>query len=169
MRTKLVFSLGAAVLVATLQLPSASSLAASASSSASATVVAPLSITTASGLSFGSLYAGATAGSVVLAADGSRSASGGAGLAAGGGTVASFEVQGAPGASYAVTLPDSALLQDGAGNSMTVTAFSSNAGGVGQLSPEGAQTLAVGAALEVAPAQPQGAYSGSFVVTVEYN
>jgi hypothetical protein len=56
-------------------------------------------------------------------------------------------------------------------NTMTVTAFTSTPSGTGTLSGAGAQTIDVGATLNVAASQVGGTYvSGTpFTVTVNYN
>ncbi len=69
---------------------------------------------------------------------------------------------------YILTLPanGSVALRSGA-HAMPVNSFVSNAP-AGGLLPAGAQSISVGATLQVAPSQSPGIYSGSFQVILEY-
>lgn len=120
-------------------------------------------------LSFGKIVAGASAGSVTIAPDGSRSSGGGTIL--GNATTAGaaqFTVTGDPLTSYSITLPASTTLSSNTG-SLTVDTFKSSPEGVGTLDGQGQQTLSVGATVHVAGGQTTGSYSGSFTVLVSYN
>ncbi len=81
---------------------------------------------------------------------------------------ASFDVTGAANATYAITLPGAANISSG-GNFMSVGTFTDSKGGVGTLSALGADSFTVGATLNVGGAQPQGTYTGTFIMTVNYN
>lgn len=149
---------------------------ATATATATATIVTPISITKSVDMNFGNVAVSAsTAGTVVLATDGTRTSTGGVTLPTTAGTVtaASFAVAGQGNYTYAITLPSSALTITSGSNTMTVNTFVSNpsAGSGGTLSAGGTQTLLVGATLNVAAAQPAGVYvSGTpFSVTVNYN
>lgn len=120
-------------------------------------------------LRFGQLVAGASSGTVTIATTGVRSASGGALL--GNGTAvsaASFTVTGEPLSTYAITLPGPVTLSSGA-QTATLNAFTSDPSGVGALDASGEQTVVVGATMEVGAGQTSGAYTGSFLVRVDYN
>lgn len=132
---------------------------------------AAISLSNTQALAFGTFVAG-SGGSVVIAPSGARSASGGLVLvSSNAGAAAQFSVAGDPNFTYAITLPSNGTvtLSDGAGNSMNVSNFTSSPSLTGQLSGAGSQQLSVGATLNVGNNQPTGAYSGSFIVTVNYN
>jgi len=146
---------------------------ASATATSTATIVTPISITKTVDMNFGSIATSASGGTVVLTPAGARSATGGASLPAAAGTVtaASFDVAGEDGYTYAITLPSSVTLTRNSGaETMTVDAFTSNPTSTGELTA-GAQTLTVGATLNVGASQAPGTYvSGTaFTVTVNYN
>jgi hypothetical protein len=151
---------------------SSSSFAASATSNADAEVIAPIAITNSAGLQFGTLSVGATGGTVVVDTAGSRTKTGDVLLSSTtAGAAAAFSVAGDAGATYAITLPTSITISDGAAtpNTMTVNTFTSNPSGTGTIGTGGSQALAVGATLNVGANQVQAAYTGTFSVTVEYN
>jgi hypothetical protein len=124
-------------------------------------------------MNFGNVAVSATAGTVVLTPAGSRSLTGGVTLPTIAGTVAaaSFNVTGANNYTYTITLPASALTISSGSNNMTVTSFTSNPATTGTLSATGAQTLNVGATLNVNASQAAGTYTSGtpFTVTVNYN
>ncbi len=145
-----------------------------ASATATATIITPIAISKTTDMNFGNVAVSPTvAGTVVLLPAGTRSATGGVTLPAVPGTVtaASFAVTGSGTSTYAITLPATCTISSG-GNNMTVNTFTSTptvaAGGT---LTAGAQTLLVGATLNVTAAQPAGTYvSGTaFDVTVNYN
>jgi hypothetical protein len=144
------------------------SYAATATANATATVIAPIAITKNADLRFGKFAPGATAGTVVMNTAGTRTVTGGVVLSAlDAGGAASFAVTGDTTATYAITLPASVSIINGA-NTMTLDAFTSNPSGTGTLTA-GAQTLLVGGTLNVGMNQVAAAYTGTFDVTVEYN
>jgi hypothetical protein len=144
----------------------------SATAIATATIVAPLAITKDIDMNFGNVAVNNTAGTVVLAPDGSRTRTGGVTLPATIGTVsaASFTVTGTAGYTYTIAITGAPLTVTSGGNTMTVTAFTSTPATPGTLAA-GNNTLTVGATLNVAGSQAPGIYiSGSpFTVTVNYN
>ena len=146
---------------------------ASATATATATIVTPISIANAGDMNFGNVAVSATAGTVILAPGGTRTITGGVTLPATPGTVSAalFTVSGTPAYTYAITLPSTATTVTSGGNTMTVTAFTSNPDATGTLDGTGSQTLQVGATLNVGISQPSGTYvSGTpFTVTVNYN
>jgi hypothetical protein len=146
----------------------------SATASASANVISPIALVKNVDMNFGNAAVSSTAGgSIVLAPAGTRSTAGiGVTLPSTAGTVAaaSFTVSGAPGYTFAITLPGSAIIS-GPGATMTVNGFTSIPLATGTLSTAGIQTLAVGATLNVAAAQSPGTYTNATAipVTVNYN
>ncbi len=145
--------------------------AADATATGTATIVAPIGIAKTVDMNFGTIAGGATAGTVILATDGSRTTSGGTTVLAGGpGAAASFNVTGEGTNTYSITLPGSVSLT-GPGPAMTANTFVSLPATTGTLTA-GAQTLLVGATLAVddSATQTAGVYtSAAFTVTVNYN
>lgn len=141
--------------------------------SAAASIVAPISMAKTVDMSFGNAATSATmGGSITLAPDGARVTGGtGVTLPASAGTVsaAAFVVSGAPGFTYAITLPASALLHGPGSASLLVDAFTSSPAATGTLSPTGNQTLLVGATLNLAAAQTPGVYTNAAGVPVIVN
>ncbi|MEC3966257.1 DUF4402 domain-containing protein [Flagellimonas halotolerans] len=145
----------------------------SATATATATVVAPIAITKSADMNFGNVAVSAsTSGTVVLAPGGTRTVTGGATIPATTGTVnaAAFNITGEAGYTYSITLPSSITLNDGGVNTMTVDTFTSTPSGTGTLTA-GAETVNVGATLNLAAAQASGTYSNTsdLTVTVNYN
>ena len=132
---------------------------------------AQVAIHTTRNLEFGKFVAG-VGGTVSVDTSGARSRSGGVVLISSSAASASFTVSDAlpanAGKVYTITLPDNgtATLSSGA-NNMTLSNFVSSPSATGMLTA-GNQILLVGATLSVGASQPPGSYSGTFVVTVEY-
>lgn len=145
---------------------------ATASSNASADIVPAIAISNTAALEFGQVASSGSTGTVSISAAGVRGSLGGVTL---GNQItvsaASFDVTGAANNTYAITLPSSITLDDGASHTMTVDTFVSSPTVVasGTLSALGAQTLTVGATLHVGINQVAGDYTGSFNVAVDYN
>ncbi|PWV56614.1 DUF4402 domain-containing protein [Chitinophaga sp. S165] len=144
-----------------------------ASATATATIVTPISIVKDVDMDFGNVAVqSTTAGTVVLAPGGTRTATGGVTLPTTAGTVtaASFTVSGTSGYTYTITLPTTPLTITSGANTMTVTAFTSDPSGTGTLTG-GSEVVNVGATLNVSAAQPAGVYVSAtpFDVTVNYN
>jgi hypothetical protein len=147
---------------------------ATATATATATIVTPISITKDVDMNFGNVAVQAsTGGTVILSPAGVRTKTSGVTLPTTAGTVtaASFSIAGSGAYTYTVTLPSSALTITSGSNTMTVTTFTSNPSGSNGALTAGAQTLTVGATLNVAAAQPSGVYVSAtpFDVTVNYN
>jgi hypothetical protein len=147
-----------------------------ATATTTATIIAPLTITNAVDMVFGTVSAGVNGGTVVLATDGTRTRTGDVQLsvfAAGSPSAASFSVTGEGAYTYAITIPtgDYTITETGAA-SMIVNAFVSDPSGTGALTA-GVQTINVGATLNVGASATQtaGVYTNStpFDVTVVYN
>jgi len=134
-----------------------------ATAKAAAEIVSPISITAQEDLNFGKV-ANNTEGTVVVATDGSVSGLSQIGTTAP--AAATFDVTAANGFSYLITLPSSVDLTSGT-NSITVNNFNHDAGenitGTGA-----AETVGVGATLNVSAEQATGEYTGTFDVTVTY-
>lgn len=79
-----------------------------------------------------------------------------------------FAVSGANASSFAIVLPQSAVLTNSSGATLTVNQFVSTPSGIGVLT-NGTQIVQVGATLTVAAQQVGGSYHGTFPVTVAYN
>jgi hypothetical protein len=146
-----------------------------ATASSSATIVAPIGITQAVDMNFGNVATNSGGGTVILTTAGATSITGGVTLPADTGTVtaAAFDVTGEADYIYSITLTDGPItLTDGATipNNMTVGSFVSNPSSEGTLS-SGAQTVKVGATLNVAGGQAVGIYTNTngLTVTVNYN
>ena len=133
---------------------------------ASATIIAPLTLTKVTDLSFGNVASGSDAGTVVLSTAGARTESGVV-LPSVEGTVtaAQFTVGGLTAATYEITLPTSITISSGT-NNMTVDTFVHDAD---EILDGGTETFNVGATLKVGADQAAGNYSGDFDVTVDYN
>ena len=147
---------------------------ASATATATAIIVGPIGITNTANMNFGNVAVGAALGTVVLATDGSRTATGGCTLPAttGSPAAATFNVTGAANYTYAITLPSGpTTLDDGATHTMTVDDWVSDPTPTGNLGAGGSQTLRIGATLSVAAGQTAGTYTSAtpFTVTVNYN
>lgn len=150
----------------------AQSSSATTSANASATVVTAISLTKTADMNFADVVTGATSGTVVLTASASptRSVTGGTLLGNSAGiSSATFTVAGDPSATYSITLPASAITLTAGANTMTVDTFTSSPSATGTLSAGGSQTLYTGATLNVGATQANGAYTGTFSVTVAYN
>jgi len=86
-----------------------------------------------------------------------------------------FDVAGAPNATYAITLPSNGTVilspVSGAAPAMAVKDFTSNPTPTGTLDNSGAQSISVGATLVVGDntIQLPGLYKGTYDVTVTYN
>jgi hypothetical protein len=144
---------------------------ATATATASAVIVSPISITRTADMSFGNIIADTDGGTVVLVPAGTRTLNGlNSPSLPGTVTAASFTVAGLATATYAITLPATHDISNGA-QTMTVNTFTSNPSGTGVLDAAGSQTLNVGATLNVNANQAAGTYTNAagFAVTVNYN
>jgi hypothetical protein len=144
----------------------------SATATASGTIVTPIAITKTVDLNFGNMAVSATAGTVILAPAGTRTITGGVTLPANTGTVtaAEFNVTGQAGYTYSITLPTTPTTVASGANTMTVNAFTSTPSSTGTLTA-GAETIKVGATINVGANQAAGTYTSAtpFTVTVNYN
>jgi Mat/Ecp fimbriae major subunit len=112
----------------------------------------------------------ADAGTVTIAADGSRTAAGVTPSGTGDFGAATFAVTGSASTSFNITLPSgSATLTSGL-NTMTVSGWTCNDSDLlVQTSVAGTASFKIGGTLAVGANQKAGIYSGPFTVTVAYN
>jgi hypothetical protein len=151
---------------------SAAQNTATATANAKANIITPITLVQVAGadLNFGDVIPGAAIGTVTVSPTSVRTSGGGVALGnAAGVGAAGFTVGGANNATYAITLPSTAVTISSGANSMTVTGLTSSPALTGTLSATGSQALTVGGTLNVGINQAVGAYSGTFSVTVAYN
>ena len=139
-----------------------------ATATATATLITPISISKTVDMNFGTIAASATAGTVVLATDDTRTVTGGA-TYSGTATAAQFSVTGEGTRTFSISLPSSITLTDGT-NNLTVDNFTSNTSGTGTLAA-GTATVKVGATLNVPANATAATYTNTtdLTVTVNYN
>ncbi len=149
---------------------------ASATATATATIVPAITITNAGNMSFGNILPStSTAGTVILATDGTRSIGTAGPTLVAGGTVsaAAFNVTSSAGLQINVTLPSGSITVGNGTTTMALSSFTSSQGA--SWTPAAAtSTLTVGATLAVAANQATGTYTsangtGAFTVTLAYN
>ncbi len=126
-------------------------------------------------LDFGSIMSGAAGGTVSLSADGTATYGGSTSSVGGSSSRGECAVSGAGNQNYDISLPQSATLSDGNGNTMTVNNFTAGTGtgpavqmGSAAFGNDGQSTLQIGADLIVAPNQRAGTYTGAATITVMY-
>ena len=166
-----------AVFVATPALAQATALNANANS----VVVRPLSFIKDDDLEFGFLVRGTTAGTVVMAPDNTRTATGGVTLAPGRNRPSRFAGFGATGQQVQISVAANIITinRTGGGGSMTVDTFRIGSAPTWQNittaprtftigSSTGVFNFALGATLRVAANQAPGFYSGTFTVILNY-
>lgn len=152
-----------------LSFASAANAATTATATATAEVLSTLAVSADSALSFGQIAAN-TGGSVTVNADATVASTGGL-VSTGTRAPAGFTVTGSKGSMVAVTLPSApaTLTRAGGTETMTLSGWNTNPNGAFQLdAATGTANFAVGGTLAVASAQVAGVYSGTFVVSVEY-
>jgi hypothetical protein len=161
---------------------SAYSFAAQVTATADATVIAPIAIANTIPLSFGKFAPGAALGTVIVSTSGTRTKTGAVILSSIGPTIsaAKFDVTGDANATYSISHTGTTTLTNTTGvgaETMALTKFSdllaanatSGDATTGTLSASGTQSIYVGGTLAVAAAQVAGVYTGTAIVTVEYN
>ena len=167
----------AAATAAALTGPSAS--AAETTGTANAAVVRPNTLIKTDDLDFGTIVSGAAGGTVTVnPATNSRSSAGGVTLAGSGAQRAVFQGTGGL-LLITVSGSNSATLTRAGGGAPAMTAtltraMTTSGGGIillgssATLLPSGVQTYYVGGTLSVPANQPEGDYSGTFTLTVNY-
>ncbi len=147
---------------------------ATASATGTATIIEPITISNAQDMNFGNVAINASAGTVELAPDASRTPLGGVTLPVVTGTVtaAEFDVTGDGSSTYDITLPSSnyTITRVSGSETMIINAFTCSTGSAGAL-VAGLETFQVGATLNVGGNQVPGVYTNAtgFDVTVNYN
>jgi hypothetical protein len=141
--------------------------------STSVNIVSPIGMTLGTNMNFGNVATSGLVGTVILSPAGARTAGTGVTFPATPGTVtaASFAVTGSGTFTYVITLPASdVVLTGGPTANVKVNTFVSNPSGTGALTA-GAQTLLVGATLNLPANTLAGAYGNAsdLAVTVNYN
>jgi hypothetical protein len=138
--------------------------------SAVASVVQPLTIASASTLSFGDFAAGSEEGRIVISSTGlTRTASGGARLVnSNSGTPSTIVIASTPGSTYSVSLPSTFTLGTLNGATMEIVAFSTNLQEKGVIPDSGRGSFQIGGTLKVAANQAGGSYSGMVPITINY-
>jgi len=151
-------------LMATLATPA---FAADVEADAGAKIIAPLQISNATALYFGTIAPSiTTADEVVVTPAGAKSCGAELTCLTDDHTAAAFNVSGEADASYTIDLPSNITISNGAGGSMDVNDFTGSKSGGTLVS--GSDNFTVGGTLEVAANQPTGEYTGTFTVGVEY-
>jgi hypothetical protein len=148
---------------------------ASVTASMAAEVIAALTATENSQLSFGKFSPGSNGGEIQLSPEGVRTVSGNVVLSGGGHSVGSFIITGEDQATFSINLPaGQSLLTNLSGTkTMVVTHWESiPAPGIGSgVLSGGTQEVKVGATLIVGTMNdnPVGIYTGSYIITFAYN
>jgi hypothetical protein len=144
---------------------------------ASATVVTPLTISSASALNFGTFASGSSAGTVVLSPASARSSTGGVTLVAtNSGTATTVSLAGAGGTAFTLNYPSTTINLTGPGTAMTLSNFTTSLTGTGlggtgvggTMPSSGTLSFTVGGTLNVGASQVAGSYSGTFPLTITY-
>ena len=141
-------------------------------SSVGATIHKPITLSNTTALNFGGVVSSVEGGTVVLTPAGARTATGVTipeGLK---GTVAAglFTVGGHNGAAYSISIPSTPVtITLSAGKTMTVGTFTSTKTSGTISATTGTDTFSVGATLTVGANQDPGVYTGTYIVTVQYN
>lgn len=143
-------------------------IAADATGTATADVLAPLGISQSVEMDFGTVAGDtASATTVVLTTAGTTSSIDGA-FTSGTPAAGIFDVTGEPSQAYSITLPAAPVTLTSGVNTMSATAFNHDAGASPALDGTGNDSFNVGATLNLAAGQPAGTYNGSYTVTVDY-
>lgn len=154
-------------LVAGAALFSQQAVAADVETDAGAKIIAPLQIANTTALYFGTIAPSLTADdTVVVNAAGAKTCGSELTCLTDDHTAAAFNVTGEADHSYTIDLPTQIQLSNGADGSMTVDGFAGSQE-TGTLS-NGADSFSVGGTLSVGANQATGEYTGTFIVTVEY-
>lgn len=160
--------IAAAALLALVASPAAHAV--TADGTGTANIVAPLAIANTAGLRFGDIAPDVNnSGTVEIETDDDKVCAANLTCFNTSPTgAAAFDVTGADGVSYDITVPANVTLAGAgtaAGQNMTATLVGSKASGT---LASGADSFTVGGTLTVGANQTVGAYSGTFTVTVEY-
>ncbi len=147
-------------------------LAETATANVGASVLTPIAITKVDDLAFGN-FMSTTGGTIVLTPSATPTRTPTAGVTLDNAvtpTAAKFTVAGTAGATFSITLPTTVSLSDGGTNTMDVGTFTSDLDLAAATIPvAGTIDMYVGGTLTVGAAQANGAYTGTFDVSVNYN
>lgn len=145
--------------------------AAAQTATAQAVTVMPLSVVKTADLEFGSLIATAAAGKAIVdPVTDARVVSGGV-IAAAGATpsAAVFVTAGAPDKIVKINFPNSITISNGAQTMLVSPVTTDGNKNVRQFRGDGTVEIRIAGTLNVAANQAPGAYTGTFVFTVDYN
>lgn len=136
---------------------------------ARAVTLKPLSIVKIRDLEFGSLIPSGAGGTVVIdPTNDDRTVTGGVTEAGGTTQAAQFYTYGGPLQLVIITRGPLPTLTRAGGGSMNVTALTLNGATIRFINAAGLLDLRIGGTLAVNPNQPDGVYTGSFNITVDY-
>ena len=163
-----------AVFAAAVLAPATAS-AATAGAFISVTVPQTLSVGMTSGMNFGAVVPNGGPGEVELSPTGELRGTNVDLIGGGAGTPASFALSGGPDQAYAISLPGTTTIANGA-TSIRITAFTHNAGTSPRLNGDGSQLFNVGATLQIeqggnadANGGDSGALNPHINVVISYN
>jgi Domain of unknown function (DUF4402) len=180
MRINLFRRLLAAVFALGAVMGATPALAGSAPATSKAVIVTPLSFLRVQDLDFGSLIAGGTAGTAVIAPGGTRTVSGGVIAAASTFQPARFAGDGAPGQTVLISMSANSytLTRSGGTQTMTIDTFVIGSSPITTItttplsftiaSATGIFNFPLGATLRVGANQTPGVYTGTFTVILNY-
>lgn len=167
-----------ALLIASVAASSPAMAQTGAGAQAEAIVLRPLSFFKVNDLDFGDIIPSASAGTVTIEPDGSRSRTGGVTLAGGGGEPARFAGLGTVNRQVNISLGSNNIWITGPGTRMRVRDFAIGSTPTALLattptrfritSTLGNYNFPVGGTLEVGASQAPGDYSGTFTITLNY-
>ena len=144
-----------------------------AATNAAAKILTALTITKNVDLNFGTMTIPTASTTVTLSPSGVRTTPGNITLLAQApiATASAYSITGDAGATYSITLPNSAnIFLSPSGSIMVVNGFtSSKNGNTSTLSGSGTDSFTVGATLNLANGQYAGTYAGTFDVAIAYN
>lgn len=148
----------------------AAPVAASRDATGQASVLKPLSVLKQADLDFGELVVTAAGTAVLDPVTGSVATTGGVTVAGTSSHAATFTATGSRNSVVHVHLPTSAvtLTRLGGGGTMTVSNWTLDGSANRKIPASSAFNFSVGGTLNVAAGQPDGTYTGTFTVTVQY-
>ena len=158
-----------AALMAVASVFSGGALAAAATGTANATVIAPMTITAGTALNFGAFAPTATAGSISVSNASARTSSNVVVVSSSTTTAGTFTASGDTTRTFGITYPGTFSVASGVNTmSGTMTSAGNGNSGTGTL-VAGSATVSVGATLAVGANQIAGAYTGTYSLSVDYN
>jgi hypothetical protein len=159
-------SLGLTAIALTLGVASQNAVAANATGHASALILSAISVTENTQMNFGDIFQTAGAGTVVLTPGNAIS---GAGFSFFGTTAAGkFTATGSATAPAVITFSSGDTLSDGAGHTIPIGTYTTDAGATPVFTASNNLVFNVGATLTIGAAQVAGNYIGTYTVTVNY-